>query len=216
MSGDHFDEGKPRVDLLDPEALLGISRVLSFGATKYAAHNWRGGIRYSRIIGSILRHLFAIMGGEDIDKESGLPHVDHCGCDIMFLSYYMKKRSDLDDRFKPSTTGRPTDVQADAEPNDSGPVKRERTSSPIRSGPGKDVDRSLYPPQQVRNPDSAWDTTTGSFPAASRLVDSSPKGSSSPSQSPRGYIDTLDSIYRWEAACRRTDYERPGFRGGRK
>ena len=101
--GHHKDEGKPRVDLLDPEAMLGIAGVLTFGASKYAESNWRGGIKYSRIIGSILRHLFAIMRGEDLDFESGLLHIDHLGCDAMFLSHYLKHPelyAELDDRYK--------------------------------------------------------------------------------------------------------------------
>jgi len=99
-TGLKYDDDKPRTDLLDPQALEGLARVLSFGATKYAAHNWRGGISYSRLIGAALRHIFAILKGEDIDPESGLPHVDHLGCCWMFLSNMMKTRPDLDDRWK--------------------------------------------------------------------------------------------------------------------
>jgi hypothetical protein len=86
------------MDLLDPLAIEGLSRVLAFGANKYGDNNWRGGLRYLRICGAILRHLFAIMRGEDIDPESGLPHVDHLGCNWMFLSNMMKTRRDMDDR----------------------------------------------------------------------------------------------------------------------
>ena len=99
-NGTKFDQDKPRVDLLDPLALEGIAKVLTFGAKKYSAHNWRGGISYSRLIGALLRHAFAIIRGEDIDPESGLPHVDHLGCCWMFLSNMMKTRADLDDRWK--------------------------------------------------------------------------------------------------------------------
>lgn len=99
-TGLKYDTDKPRVDLLDPLALEGIANVLGFGAKKYAAHNWRGGILYSRLLGAILRHTFAIQRGEDTDPESGLPHVDHLGCSVMFLSNMMKTRPDLDDRWK--------------------------------------------------------------------------------------------------------------------
>ena len=100
QGGLKHDSAKPRVELLDPLALEGLSAVLAFGARKYAAHNWRGGISYSRLIGAALRHTFAILRGEDIDPESGLPHVDHLGCCWMFLSNMMKTRPDLDDRYK--------------------------------------------------------------------------------------------------------------------
>jgi hypothetical protein len=101
QNGQKFDSEKPRVDLLDPLALEGLAKVLTFGAKKYAAHNWRGGISFSRLIGASLRHIFAILRGEDNDPESGLPHVDHLGCCWMFLSNMMKTRPDLDDRWKP-------------------------------------------------------------------------------------------------------------------
>lgn len=99
-SGLKYDDEKPRVDLLDSEWLEGTAQVLTFGARKYAAHNWRGGISYSRLIGAGLRHLFAIMRGEDVDPESGLGHVYHLSCCVMFLSWMMTHRKDLDDRWK--------------------------------------------------------------------------------------------------------------------
>lgn len=100
QAGTKFDSGKPMLDLIDPLAIEGLAAVLTFGAKKYAAHNWRGGLSYSRLIAALLRHLFAILRGEDIDPESGLPHVDHVGCCWMFLSNMMKTRKDLDDRHK--------------------------------------------------------------------------------------------------------------------
>lgn len=66
------------------------------------AHNWRGGISYSRLIGAALRHLFAFMRGEDLDKESGLSHLLHLSCCIMFLYWMTVHRTDLDDRYKSS------------------------------------------------------------------------------------------------------------------
>lgn len=98
--GKKYDAEKPPLQLLDPLALEGIANVLAFGAQKYAAHNWRGGIEYTRLIGACMRHTAAILRGEDNDPESGLPHVDHLGCSAMFLSNMMKTRKDLDDRYK--------------------------------------------------------------------------------------------------------------------
>lgn len=99
-SGQKFDMGKPRMDLLDPEFLEDVASVLTFGAAKYAAHNWRAGIRVSRLIAAAYRHLGAINRGEDIDPESGLPHVAHLGCCVQFLSWTLKHKPDMDDRWK--------------------------------------------------------------------------------------------------------------------
>jgi hypothetical protein len=99
-SGRKFDQNKPRMDLLDSEFLEGVANVLGFGANKYAAHNWRGGINISRLIAAAYRHLGAINRGEDIDPESGLPHAHHLGCTVMFLSWMMAHKPELDDRWK--------------------------------------------------------------------------------------------------------------------
>lgn len=99
-TGSKFDGDKPRMDLLDSDFLEEVASVLTFGAKKYAAHNWRGGIAYSRLIAAAYRHLGAINRGEDIDPESGLPHVAHLGCCVMFLSSMMRVKPELDDRYK--------------------------------------------------------------------------------------------------------------------
>lgn len=95
--GMKLDSDKVRMDLLDAKALEGLASVLTFGAKKYAAHNWRNGIANSRLIAALLRHLMAIQRGEYTDPESGLPHIDHVGCCWMFLSNNLKEREDLDD-----------------------------------------------------------------------------------------------------------------------
>jgi hypothetical protein len=99
-TGIKHDQGKAPLELLDPDALEGIARVLEFGAKKYDADNWRGGIKFRRILGAILRHAFALLRCHDTDPESGLPAVDHLACEVMFLSYFMKYRTDLDDRWR--------------------------------------------------------------------------------------------------------------------
>ena len=99
-TGVKFDTDKPRMDLLDPLALEGLAKVLTFGANKYASHNWRGGISYSRLIAAALRHLLAFNRGEDLDSESNLSHIDHAACCLMFLSNMIQTRKDLDDRYK--------------------------------------------------------------------------------------------------------------------
>lgn len=104
------DSAKSRVDLLDAEFLHCVGDVLAFGARKYAAHNWRGGIAYSRLLGAALRHLLAILKGEYLDPESGLPHTGHLGCCVMFLHWMMIHRKDLDDRYSTSPLPAPTAV----------------------------------------------------------------------------------------------------------
>jgi len=97
--GRKFDNGKPRTDLISSAAILELAKVLEFGARKYDPWNWASGIKYSRIIGAALRHLLAWKDGEDQDPETGLSHVAHAMCNLMFLLDYLdRQRSDLDDR----------------------------------------------------------------------------------------------------------------------
>lgn len=101
--GQKFDQDKPRMDLIDGYAAEELAKVLTFGAKKYAPHNWRKGIVLSRLIAASARHLFAIMRGEDIDEETGLAHASHLMCCAMFMVWTMKHLPAMDDRWKLQT-----------------------------------------------------------------------------------------------------------------
>lgn len=103
VGGLKHDGNKPPVDLLSTDALEQIARVLGFGATKYARHNWRKGIAWSRVVAAAMRHLLAWKDGEDLDEESGLSHLAHAGCCVMFLLEYLKTHPEFDDRYKHET-----------------------------------------------------------------------------------------------------------------
>ena len=97
-----YDNSKTDWSLMPFEAVEEINKVLEFGAQKYSAHNWKTGkgFKYSRVLNSLLRHVFAYIRGEDRDPESGLSHLAHAGCNIVFLLYYerYKARYENDDR----------------------------------------------------------------------------------------------------------------------
>lgn len=93
-----YDSGKPNMALFPPEAMLEISRVWSFGEKKYAAHNWRKGFAYSRPAAAALRHIFAWLGGQDKDEESGLSHLAHAACCLCMLIAFQQNRIGKDDR----------------------------------------------------------------------------------------------------------------------
>lgn len=100
MEAKKNDAGKPRMELLDPGFLEGVSQVLTFGANKYAAHNWRNGLSPTRTIGAALRHIFAWLGGESLDRETGLNHLLHAGCELMFTWWTVTHKPELDDRYQ--------------------------------------------------------------------------------------------------------------------
>lgn len=98
--GTKHDGEKVRLELLPTRALEEIGKVLTFGAKKYDAWNWAKGFAWSRLIGATFRHLFAFARGEDKDPETGLSHLAHAGCCILFLLEHFLGGLGTDDRFK--------------------------------------------------------------------------------------------------------------------
>jgi len=94
----HFDNGKPRVDLIPGIVLMAIGMVMGFGAKKYGDNNWKKGTTWKTYYASTLRHLYAWEDGEDIDPDSNLPHLSHALCDIIYLLWYYLKRVGVDNR----------------------------------------------------------------------------------------------------------------------
>jgi hypothetical protein len=97
--GTKHDQGKVPVELLPTQALEEIAKVLDFGKRKYHAWNWSGGFAWSRLIGAAMRHLFAWQRGENKDPESGLSHLAHLGCCVLFLIQHELSGLGEDDRF---------------------------------------------------------------------------------------------------------------------
>ncbi len=99
-TGTKHDDGKPMLALLPFEALEAVGRVMTFGAKKYAANNWRGGFAWTRLVSSSLRHIFSWVKGEDLDPESGESHLAHAACCILFLLTFVLTKTGEDDRYK--------------------------------------------------------------------------------------------------------------------
>lgn len=99
--GQHKDEGKPMVQLIDPKFLLEVGQVMAFGAKKYAPNNFKKGIEYTRLAGSVLRHVLYFLSGENHDPESGLTHLAHAGASLMMLHWMWSNAAEMDDRSTP-------------------------------------------------------------------------------------------------------------------
>lgn len=98
-----FNEGKAQWSLVDFDSLKPMVQVLEFGAEKYDRHNWKKGLTTSSITESLLRHIFALMNGEEADPESGISHVGHIQCNAMFLAYMKANRPEFDDLKEPAS-----------------------------------------------------------------------------------------------------------------
>ena len=84
--GMKYDKDKDRWDLIPFAGLEQVVKVLTHGAKKYAPENWRhvDGWRW-RYLGASLRHFQAFARGEKVDQESGLPHLAHAACCLLFM-----------------------------------------------------------------------------------------------------------------------------------
>ena len=94
------DKGKPTFELLPFELLADVNKVLQHGKIRYGLNNWRKseGFKYSRVYNALLRHIFAWwIKGEDNDPETGLSHLSHAMCNLLFLKYHLKNK-EADDR----------------------------------------------------------------------------------------------------------------------
>lgn len=83
------DYGKPQYRLIPPRGLAPIVAVLTYGAHKYAPDNWKNVPQArERYADALLRHVFAWLEGEKLDPESGLHHLAHAGCCVLFLLHF--------------------------------------------------------------------------------------------------------------------------------
>lgn len=126
--GLRYNHGRLKWSLVDFDAFEPMVKVLMYGAHKYTifegedgkqikgvdipmeeasklkvlysgTNNWKKGLKVTEVMESLQRHINALMRGEDNDPESGLPHIGHMQCNVMFLAYMLKFLPDMDDRF---------------------------------------------------------------------------------------------------------------------
>lgn len=98
MEGTKYDSGKPRMDLIPPELMTEVAKILTFGAEKYADRNWEKGMDWGRVYGALQRHLWKWWNREDKDEETNESHLAHAACCIAFLIAYEQRNIGKDTR----------------------------------------------------------------------------------------------------------------------
>ena len=89
-----------RHSLIPPEALNQVAEHYGVGAEKYEPHNWRKGYDWSKSYDALQRHAAAFWSGEDMDPETGTPHMAAVAFHALTLLTFMKEHPQLDDRYK--------------------------------------------------------------------------------------------------------------------
>lgn len=98
--GVKLDQGKWGMSLLSGIAIREVGIVGGYGAMKYADHNWRKGMKWSRLFNAAQRHQFSFWYEcEDKDKESQLYHLAHAIWNLMGLLEFLIVKNGMDDRY---------------------------------------------------------------------------------------------------------------------
>lgn len=78
--------------------LAALAAVYAYGAGIYGDRNWERGMAWSRIYNAAMRHYAARKSGEELDPESGLPHLWHEAWNVVTLYVYWMREIGTDDR----------------------------------------------------------------------------------------------------------------------
>jgi len=108
VEGTKYDNDKIRMELLPPEFLYATATVLTFGANKYDDRNWELGMKWSRVFGALMRHMWCWFAGNgptaksfafgSLDDDTKLSHLWHASCCMAFLVSYEERSVGTDDR----------------------------------------------------------------------------------------------------------------------
>ena len=99
-----YNTGKRKWSLVHFKSLEPMIEVLEYGAKKYThtlssgevvsgAHNWKKGLVKEELLESMMRHLSALIDGQETDPESGLSHIGHLQCNTMFYNYHFGNKN---------------------------------------------------------------------------------------------------------------------------
>jgi len=83
---------------LDPRSLLEVAKVAGFGARKYAHLNFTKGFDWNLAYDALQRHVHEFWAGNDIDEESGLPHMAHAAWQCLCLLTFSLRKRGTDNR----------------------------------------------------------------------------------------------------------------------
>ena len=90
-----------RFSLIPWSSVAEVARVFSWGAGKYADHNWRKGYPWSWSYDALQRHLTAWWDSPHAnDPESGMSHLSHAAWHALVLLWFQAFKPEFDDRPK--------------------------------------------------------------------------------------------------------------------
>jgi hypothetical protein len=102
--GLRYNAGKAPMEYIPLHLLADTARVLYLVTTRpensYPPFNWARGMQWLKPYACLIRHMFAWYRGQDRDPDTGLPHLAHAMCNLLFLIHYEQSYPVGDDRPK--------------------------------------------------------------------------------------------------------------------
>lgn len=80
---------------VDSRFILGMAEVLTHSANgKYDRDDWKHIPKedLNMYNDALMRHIYAYLSGEEVDKESGLSHLYHAGTNLMIINYIINRK----------------------------------------------------------------------------------------------------------------------------
>lgn len=102
---DRKNGGKIDYTLVPVDALTEEAKVWMAGEAKYGRANWQklwGDDTVESVMGSLLRHAYAILEGEVLDKETGCQHAAHIRANAAMLIRHFNSFSSSPETVHPS------------------------------------------------------------------------------------------------------------------
>ncbi len=94
-----FGDTKPQLALIPPAAERACAGALALGASKYGEYNWRHNpVEIMTYLHAMKRHIAQVLDGEDIDPESGHPHLGHVMASAAIVLDCMDRGSLIENR----------------------------------------------------------------------------------------------------------------------
>lgn len=87
-----------RYDLIPAGPLEELAKHYGRGSRKYADRNWEKGYEWSKSFAALNRHLWAFWNRENIDPETGSPHLAAVAWHAFAMLEYTRTHPELDDR----------------------------------------------------------------------------------------------------------------------
>lgn len=95
------NSGKLRYDLIPPEFLSALAKLMTDNLGKYPERNWERGMDWQKCFASLMRHAWAWEGGEDLDHDPVTGdhfHILMAAWNCMALYVYQVRNIGRDDR----------------------------------------------------------------------------------------------------------------------